>query len=600
MRIERHEVRAEALAKATRGFTDEIGGAVHREQEAGRDLHGWDIIAGDLLDYAGARSAERPGIDTDAFTALYSAAEARIGALTLDHAPASASFSVHTTYTGTGVVYEGRGEGGDTGPSTPPTRKWIEALYLCLVAGIHEQNAGALISLASTFDEGEVLARGLACYLFPEVGAERDQILGYVGSAVTGMAQDGRVPHPDLMQLHTLLSGEEELFWKLMTARLQAHRDGASAERPASLLPVGALAFAAMAVRKEGWEQPLDTDYLPRRLVLGEERRGAPRVGAYGADKDAGALRELARGRLVVGREADVPEHVDRILERWDRRSGEGLERIWRPQIVPRELPGALQRSAEEEIRRFRYRSLVDPQARDPRQLEALTHASQYTAAAFASVTSKEDTVEVTLGPTTAPLRAVEPTRVINEGARVTAVEYAVLSGARERLDALLAHPAGAFDSERDGGGISVFRLYPVALLAYLRAEVAGPRTAESGARDVEPLEAQARGATDDALAALPRYQVIPGFPPPPVVPLSQLVAGDREGFALALADALEAHRDAFSAGDKRGDSRGLVNTRLLALACLARARGWDVPVESDYLPRGVLDHAAGLLARPA
>ncbi|WP_017569173.1 immunity 49 family protein [Nocardiopsis halotolerans] len=583
MRIERHDVRDEALAKATEDFADRIGGAVRGQQHFGRDLHGWDMIADDLRDYAGARSAAEPAIDADARAALYSAAEARIGALKLDHAPASASFSVHLTYTGTGLSYSG--EGDDTDHDGAPTWEWIRTLYLCLVADLHEQNAGALLSLASAFDEGEVLARGLAYYLFPELGAQRDQVLGYVDSAVTGMANAGEPPHPDLLQLYTLLSRNEELFWKMMAARLEAHRDSVSEDSPRSLLPIAEIAYAAMAVRLEGWEQPFGSDYLPHRLVAGEQGRGGPRVGAYGADKDPGALRELARGELAVERPVTVPDHIDRLLETLDEDSEEDLGDAWSPDTVSHMLPAALQWNARDEITRFRYRSLVDPQARDPRQLEALTHASQYTAAALASVASREDTVEVTLGPTTAPLRSVAPTRDTSEGARMVAAEYAVLSGSRERLDALVSYPTDAFTA-RDDTGTSVYGLYRTALLAHLRAESSRSGTGE-----------EVRAAMDEAVAALERHHALPGHPPPPVILLSQLVEGDRDGFALALVDALEEHREAFSVGGNHGDSDGFVDTRVLALACLARARGWDVPVESDYLPRGVLDHAATLFA---
>lgn len=581
VRIERHDVRDGALAEATEDFFDRIGGAVHGQQHHGRDGWGWEDMARELHQYAGARSAADPAVDTDAFTALYSAAEASVGALKLDHAPASASFSVHLTYTGTGYSYEG--EGDDTDHGRAPTWDWIRALYLCLVTGQHEENEGAFLTLASAFDEGEVLARGLAYYLFPELGAQRDQVLGYVEAAVTGMANDGELPHPDLLQLYTLLSRNEDLFWKTMAARLEAHRDSASEGSPASLLPIAEIAFAAMAVRLEGWEQPFASDYLPHRLTAGEQGRGGPRVGAYGADKDPGALRELARGALTVDRPVSVPEHIDRRLENEDEGSEENLRDIWRPKIAPRMLSTVLQWHARDEVRRFLYRSLTDPQARDPRQLEALTHASQYTAAAFASVTSRQETVEVTLGPTTAPLRSVPPTRDTSEGARMVAAEYAVLSGSRERLDTLLSYPADTF-ATRDDGGTNVYVLYRVALLACLRAESSRSGTGE-----------EVRTAMDEAVAALERQHALPGYPPPPVILLSQLVAGDREGFALALADALEEHRDASGVGGNQGDSDGFVNTRILALACLARARGWEVPVESDYLPRGVLDHAATL-----
>ncbi|MEU1898630.1 Imm49 family immunity protein [Nocardiopsis dassonvillei] len=588
MRIERHDVRDGALAEATEDFLDRIGGAVHGQQHHGRDGWGWKDMARELHGYAGARSAADPAVDTDAFTALYSAAEASVGALKLDHAPASASFSVHLTYTGTGYSYEGEGEETDHGRAR--TWDWIQALYLCLVTGLHEENEGALLTLASSFDEGEVLARGLAYYLFPGLGARRDQVLGYVEAAVTGMADAGELPHPDLLQLYTLLSGEEGLFWKTMAARLEAHRDSASEDFPASLLPIAEIAFAAMAVRVEGWEQPFASDYLPHRLTAGEQGRGGPRVGAYGADKDPGALRELARGALAVARPDTVPGHIDRVLTRMDGRSEEHLVDIWSPDIVLDMLPTALQWHARDEITRFRYRSLADPQADDPRQGEALTRASQYTAAVFTSVTSQQETVEVTIGPATASLRSATPGRDTGEGARMVAAEYAVLSGSRERLDALLGHSAGAF-ATKDDAGTDVYVLYRVALLAWLRAESSRTRADQGAAQAAE----EARAAMDEALSALERHQTLPGYPPPPVVLLSQLVAGDREGFALALTDALEEHRDAFGVGRNQGHSDGYVNTRILALACLARARGWEVPVESGYLPRGVLDRAAAL-----
>ena len=73
-------------------------------------------------------------------------------------------------------------------------------------------------------------------------------------------------------------------------------------------------------------------------------------------------------------------------------------------------------------------------------------------------------------------------------------------------------------------------------------------------------------------------------------------MANDRDGFALALADALEAHRDAFSVGESAKDVDGCINLRILALACLARARGWELGVDSEYLPRGVIDNAAARL----
>ncbi|MDX3761862.1 immunity 49 family protein, partial [Streptomyces sp. AK02-04a] len=79
------------------------------------------------------------------------------------------------------------------------------------------------------------------------------------------------------------------------------------------------------------------------------------------------------------------------------------------------------------------------------------------------------------------------------------------------------------------------------------------------------------------------------GFAMPPAVLLSQLVEGDEESFNLALADALEAHRHYYQVADRADDPDASVNLDVLALACHARRRGWDIRVESPYLPQGLL-----------
>ncbi len=75
----------------------------------------------------------------------------------------------------------------------------------------------------------------------------------------------------------------------------------------------------------------------------------------------------------------------------------------------------------------------------------------------------------------------------------------------------------------------------------------------------------------------------------PPAVLLSQLVEGDEESFNLALADALETHRDYYLVADRADDPDACINLDILALACHARRRGWAIRVESPYLPPSLL-----------
>ncbi|WP_344011961.1 immunity 49 family protein [Nocardiopsis exhalans] len=603
MRIERHTVGDEALTEATEGFFDEVSRDVRYQQNSGRSGSGWEMIASDLLAYAGARSVAVPRTDADIRVALHSAAEARIGGLKLDGAPTSAEFSVHLTYTGTGVFYQDHDEEREEEPRGQ-TRvhlgDWAEALYLCFVSDLHENNEGTFRQFAADFEEKEVLHRALTYYLFPGLGAEREQILRYAESAMEPFfASLGKEPgerHPDydsvdpeLLFLHALLSRNETGFWELMAFRLEWLRErlegGGS---PKSLLPVPELAFAAMAVRIEGWQMPFESDYLPRRLVEGEQRYNRARVGPYGADKDAAALRELAEGPLVVERPTGAfatERDIEQLYEYEDGR----LEEFWSKESPAVRSVNQLQRYAWDEMLGFRLYSVVDPHARHPRQLAALTHASQYTAAALASADGGPgESVDVTVGEATGPLRRAEPSTKVSEGARRIAMEYALVCGSRERLATLVSYPRDTFLRADENQGFPVFQYYREALLTYLKAEQTrgwqknGPR----------PRHGAVRAATDEALAALAEYNM-PSFPAPPVVLLSQLVAGDREGFDLALADTLENFRDIHSAGDRAGDPDGLICPHILALACLARAQGWEVRVDSGYLPEGVLERAA-------
>ncbi|GAA2606273.1 MULTISPECIES: Imm49 family immunity protein [Streptomyces] len=58
---------------------------------------------------------------------------------------------------------------------------------------------------------------------------------------------------------------------------------------------------------------------------------------------------------------------------------------------------------------------------------------------------------------------------------------------------------------------------------------------------------------------------------------------------ASALADALEAHRAHYQVADRADGPDASLDLDVLALACHARRRGWEIRVESPYLPRDLL-----------
>lgn len=148
-------------------------------------------------------------------------------------------------------------------------------------------------------------------------------------------------------------------------------------------------------------------------------------------------------------------------------------------------------------------------------------------------------------------------------------MKRALITGSRAELAPLVLSGPGALEADR-----SAFASYRQALHDYLRGE------------DPEP-------ATDRAVADVKQIREW-GFAPSPAVLFSQLVEGDEESFNLALADALEAHRDHHSVGDRLvgAGADAAVDFDILALACHARRRGWRIRVSSAYLPEILLGAA--------
>ncbi len=144
------------------------------------------------------------------------------------------------------------------------------------------------------------------------------------------------------------------------------------------------------------------------------------------------------------------------------------------------------------------------------------------------------------------------------------ATALALITGVHEDLAPLVL--TGPAFVRPDG---SAFAAYREALHAYLKG--------------TEP-EAVARRALEQAEKAEDW-----GFALPPAVLLSQLVEGDEESFNLALADALEAHRDYYEVADRADRPDVSINLDILALTCHARRHGWAIRVESPYLPQRLL-----------
>ncbi|WP_223189601.1 immunity 49 family protein [Nonomuraea terrae] len=538
---QRHEVREATVAAAREGFADRIGSMVRSMAKAGpMTAYEWWLICEEFLDYLGALSAGTPDLDTpEARAAFGNAAEAAAGAVAYAAYHPFAGFSVYLDYVDFGITY-GPEPGGTPQPITAD--RWLDAFCLAVLAGTAERHGEAFHFARGTAQEE--LVDGLMAYVIGDTEEPR-------------AATDATLPHATAVHaLRALEAGDQETFRTALAELLLRHRAlHGPGDRPRTLLPLLPLALAALAYRRQGWPPP-ETGYLPRALVTGFATAG-PRVRAYGRERRPDAVAELAAGPVVVRRPGPpgfLHPESEALFEEYTREAftpedGKPLD--------PRGLSTALR---YQELL-FVARAGLSDDVTDG-QLANLRLASQLGAALFRVALAEPGAgVEVTIDGRTLAYpahRAAEP------GTWHTAVNFALITGTREDLAPVVV--AGSAALRQDG---SAFASYRRALHDYLRGA------------DPEP-------ATDQALHDCDKARTW-GFFPPPAVLLAQLVEGDQESFNLALLDALDAHRDHYGVADRADDSEAAINLDVLALACHARRRGWDVQVVSPYLPAGLL-----------
>ncbi|MER5549866.1 Imm49 family immunity protein [Streptomyces sp. NPDC002589] len=569
------------VSAAREDFTNRIGGQVRSMSRGGRmATYEWQSIAEEFLDYLGALSVETPDLDTpEAKAALKDASEAAAGAVAYAAYHPHCSFQIFLDYVNFGMSYD---PGEDAPEESVTPGEWIEALCLTVLRDKAKWHGEAFHFARQKFAEqaqgtplGEV-ATGLMAVVLDDTGNDEEYPpsaqakLAAVDAAldrVRTRAQETGEPlldRPDsaaLLTLRALAAEDRETFDAALADLLARHAAlHGPAASPRSLLPLVPIALAALAYRCLGWAPAVRSDYLPHALVTGFESRG-PRVAGFGRDRRPDAVAALAAGPLVVERpvcertvnprtEAMYEEHVQEAFAPVD---DEPLA-VWRLGSV-----------MGDQERLFKWRA-GDSSVTDA-LLANLRLASQMGAALFRIALAEPGTeVEVTIGGRMLRYPA-ERGEEAGAGDWHTATALALITGAREDLAPLvLTGPAFA---RPDG---SAFSAYREALHAYLKG--------------TDPEAAAQRALQQDEKAK------DWGFAMPPAVLLSQLVEGDEESFNLALADALEAHRDYYQVADRAGDPDASVNLDVLALACHARRRGWAIRVESPYLPQDLLGAA--------
>ncbi|MEN1883872.1 immunity 49 family protein [Streptomyces mirabilis] len=231
-------------------------------------------------------------------------------------------------------------------------------------------------------------------------------------------------------------------------------------------------------------------------------------------------------------------------------------------------------------ILNLRAHCVIDPRAAAVETWEATVTAMQLGSALFAVTGVSEGTVECRIDREVRSLRAVGPLSTADAGTWLQAFWLAVICREQDRMTQLCEIPLERLRAPEGQYDEYIYHWVDTLQTYWLR---------RSGL--VEKLTA-AFQASDPTVAQVAPRDLLQGVLYPPINLFCHFVRKDEEGFSPALVEALKLHRAYWTLSEERtADIDGSIALGPLAIACLAYDGGIPIEVESDYLPKHLLQH---------
>ncbi|MFJ5227953.1 immunity 49 family protein [Streptomyces sp. NPDC088400] len=227
-------------------------------------------------------------------------------------------------------------------------------------------------------------------------------------------------------------------------------------------------------------------------------------------------------------------------------------------------------------------RCVGDPGAVMLESWESWLLAMQVHSAVFAAAVPEGEAVACKIRQEERHLATTGPQTYLNASTWLDAFYLAVICREAARLDMLARVPVSLL---RDFGGTLDEYAYAwvETLQSFWLHHRDDLRTHLVRAVDLSAPE-QARVLDAETMSKL-------GYPP--IMLLYRYLRNDVAGFNEALADAVRWHKEYWTADEDRTHNiQGVVALAPLAIACLAKANGIPVEIESGYLPEALLDFA--------
>ncbi|WKD36638.1 Imm49 family immunity protein [Streptomyces xanthophaeus] len=294
--VTRHEVGEDRTSRALEGIRSRTFGRWHSLRYDSLSIKGIQEMGDELLDHVGALTHQDPQLEGAAGRlALRTAAECALGVLTLGTCPGG-DFEIFFPLIDEELSSEDFAFG-DAVDQAPTARVWVDTFALSVITGLVREPAKVIGPLLKT-DYAPMFHAGLPYSSLSSVSepaelAEMDALCAYLHlvekprspwvasgvpplrkpdaeerAAAAARLDEAGTPTPDQRLLRVLLDDDRPAFEQALAGRLLEHRDGAGPDAaPRTLLPVTAVALAALAVQAHGWELNVRSGYLPTGLL---------------------------------------------------------------------------------------------------------------------------------------------------------------------------------------------------------------------------------------------------------------------------------------------------------------------------------------------
>ncbi|MEU4149571.1 immunity 49 family protein [Streptomyces sp. NPDC026659] len=226
-----------------------------------------------------------------------------------------------------------------------------------------------------------------------------------------------------------------------------------------------------------------------------------------------------------------------------------------------------------------KWRCAIDPTVAELSTWEAWITAMQVGSALFISGASVDGPVACRVGDEVKHLPATGPQEYLHAGNWLTAYYLAAVCRENERLEQLARIP------------VSFLRASGVEFDEYIYSWVKTLQDAWFGRREMWDGLVSAINGTDPASPHIASAELMLKILYPPLELFHRYQRQEAGKFNAALAEALVWHKEYWSGDEARSRSgEGLVALGPLAIACMAYDANIPVDIESDYLPRHLLD----------